>query len=99
MRATLTERRRMPTLNLALKEVLNPLKTGAAWCCDQRQCHALKEGNYFRFPNPFFHFGNSIQKQLPSPTSELSPALPPIRSTPLRTSARPIPVPGYSSTP
>ena len=38
--------------------------------------------------------GNSIQKRLPSPDFDSSPTRPFIRSIPLRTIAKPIPVPG-----
>jgi len=38
--------------------------------------------------------GNSIQKRLPRPRSDSTPALPPMRAIALRTMARPIPVPG-----
>src|SRR5688572_24375585 len=40
--------------------------------------------------------GRSTQKLLPAPGSDSTPTLPPMRSTTLRTMARPIPVPSYS---
>src|SRR5262245_37254027 len=39
--------------------------------------------------------GNSTQKRLPWPDSDSTPTLPPMRSTTLRTMARPMPVPSY----
>ena len=43
--------------------------------------------------------GSSIQNLLPSPSPDSSPTRPPRRSTPFLTMARPMPVPGYVSTP
>src|SRR5207244_11282625 len=43
--------------------------------------------------------GSSIQKLLPLPAADSSPARPPIRSMPLAAMAKPMPVPGYVSDP
>lgn len=50
-------------------------------------------------PGASFDRGSSIQNRLPESAADSTPIRPPIRSTPLRTIARPIPVPGYASTP
>jgi hypothetical protein len=44
---------------------------------------------------PHHPFCSSIQNRLPCPGSDSTPTFPPIRSTFLRTSASPIPVPSY----
>src|SRR5207245_7034940 len=43
--------------------------------------------------------GSSIQNLLPLPGVDSTPARPPIRSVPLATMAKPMPVPGYISDP
>lgn len=69
-------------------------KTG---CAKQELCAPI----HWQFPDKERRraqaaIGSSSQNWLPLPILDCTPTRPPIRSTPLRTRARPMPVPGYS---
>ena len=80
---------------LKLKRSSRPPATPGA---DQKKERMLRR-NFRSTDYPISRFtdgptGSSIQKLLPAPASDSTPTLPPMRSTPRFTIARPIPVPG-----